>query len=129
MAEIERVVDGDTLDLKIDLGFGIWIRRRCRLAGVDTPETRTRDAVEKKYGKMAMARVSEVMQVGEVYKVKVVEASGKYGRILADMYVNSRMRLTTLLIREHLAVEYHGQNRKLIQKEHKKNFAILEKQA
>ena len=57
-AKVSKVVDGDTVDLDIDLGFGIWIKERCRLLGIDTPESRTRDQREKKFGKMATLRGS-----------------------------------------------------------------------
>ena len=60
-AIIERVVDGDTVDVMIDLGFDVWTKQRVRLMGIDTPESRTRDLREKKFGKMATARVLELI--------------------------------------------------------------------
>ena len=60
---IERVVDGDTVDVNINLGFDVWTKQRVRLKGVDTPESRTRDLREKKFGKLATARVEELIPV------------------------------------------------------------------
>ena len=78
---IVKVVDGDTVDVDIDLGFDVWLNnQRIRLYGIDTPESRTRDLEEKKYGKAATAYLIEKLQIGT--PVLRSYGSGKFGRIL-----------------------------------------------
>ena len=67
-AQIIRVVDGDTIDVLIDLGFDMHVKERVRLAGVDTPESRTRDDREKRFGKLATERVEQLLPVGFKFK-------------------------------------------------------------
>ena len=101
-----KVVDGDTIDVDIDLGFGVWLhKQRVRFAGIDTPESRTRDLAEKKLGLEAKARVQELCQ-GDI-KVKSL-GKGKYGRILGIPYTADGEDMCQKLISEGHAVEYHG---------------------
>ena len=81
---IVRVVDGDTVDVDIDLGFGMWMKKqRIRFYGIDTPESRTRDLEEKKYGLAAKAFVEASLPVGSTRTLPPVkDKPGKYGRIL-----------------------------------------------
>ena len=125
---IERVVDGDTVDVWIDLGFDVRIHERVRLAGIDTPESRTRNAREKIYGKIATARVMELLPVGEKFKAsaKSYDSTGKYGRAMLDFELKDGQMLCQLLVDEHLAVPYHGQNKKDILAEHEANWDWLE---
>ena len=82
---IERVVDGDTVDVRVDAGFDIWTKQRVRLLGIDTPESRTRDLREKKFGKLATARVEELLPLGSKQFIVITkQGRGKYGRYLAD---------------------------------------------
>jgi micrococcal nuclease len=105
-AILERVVDGDTIDVTLDLGFSVKLhKQRIRLAGIDTPESRTRNLEEKALGKKASARLSELC-VGS-FKIKSL-GKGKYGRILAIPYTEDSEDICEMLITEGHAVEYWG---------------------
>jgi micrococcal nuclease len=105
-ATIERVVDGDTIDVTLDLGFDVRLhKQRCRLAGIDTPESRTRDLAEKKLGLDAKERLKELC-IGSI-TIKSF-GKGKYGRILAIPYTEDGKDICQLLIKEGHAVEYWG---------------------
>lgn len=110
---INRVVDGDTVDVKIDLGFGVWLRNeRVRLQGVDAPETRTRDLEEKEKGLETKAFVESVLPVGSKQKLMSTGFNGKYGRILGDFLVYDSVmdcenKLSDILLRENLADVYN----------------------
>ena len=125
---IDRVVDGDTVDIWIDLGFDVRIFERVRMAGIDTPESRTRNLREKKYGKIATARVQELLPVGDEFKAvsKSYNATGKFGRAMLDFYLPDGQMLCQVLLDERLAVRYYGQNKKDIRAEHEANWAYLE---
>ena len=114
----ERVIDGDTIIANVDLGFDTWKKVRVRFAGVNTPETRTRDKEEKERGLKAKARVQSIMDMNE-NKVRLeVHGMGKYGRALADILVETvgtiadrGLTLTNvnkLLIKEGHGEEYSG---------------------
>ena len=112
--KLVKVVDGDTVDVDIDLGFGVWLQnQRIRLYGIDTPESRTSDAEEKKYGLAAKQRMQEWLDGGNLKIVTHKDAKGKYGRILGEIYsfdtnVNDKM------VEEYHAVGYHGQSKEEI---------------
>jgi micrococcal nuclease len=117
--EVVKVVDGDTVDINIDLGFGVWLRNeRVRLHGVDTPESRTSDKEEKVYGLHAKKFVQTFL---ENKKVKLVtrsyDSKGKFGRILGDLHVDD-LSLCESLINSHNAVAYHGQSKDDIAEAH-----------
>jgi len=119
---IVRVVDGDTVDVDIDLGFGIWLKKqRIRLFGVDTPESRTRDLEEKKYGLLAKEFVKSYLQKDseQILQTKTDER-GKFGRILGE-FVADDTTVNQLLIDTHNAVAYHGQSKEDIAEEHLEN--------
>jgi micrococcal nuclease len=83
--KLERVVDGDTIDVNIDLGFDIHHSARVRMMGIDTPETRTRNKAEKALGLASKARLKEMLK-GQVIKLATSkEGKGKFGRVLADV--------------------------------------------
>lgn len=108
-AQIERVVDGDTIDVSIALGFDVVIRERVRLIGINAPETRTTDLEEKAKGFEATDRVAELLPVGSKQVIKTeYDRRGKFGRVLADFIVidreGSEVMLTNLLVSENLAV-------------------------
>ena len=136
-ATVLRVVDGDTVDVDIDLGFGIWMKReRVRMMGIDTPESRTRDKVEKAFGLAAKERLRELLPVGSTTVLKTEidkkgeDAKGKFGRILGDFKVErvANMpleRATDILIQEGYGVAYHGQSKEEIQEAHLANRNIL----
>ena len=105
-AELDRVVDGDTIDVVLDLGFDVKLhKQRVRLSGIDTPESRTRNLDEKKLGLAAKERLKELC-VGK-FKLKSL-GKGKYGRILGIPYTESGEDICQKLIKEGHAVEYHG---------------------
>ena len=85
MVKVERVVDGDTIDVKIDLGFDIHHSARVRMMGIDTPESRTRNLEEKAMGLASKARLKELLKGKKVKLECSKEGKGKFGRILADV--------------------------------------------
>ncbi len=103
-ATLNRIIDGDTIDVNIDLGFGIQIKQRVRLHGIDTPEVRTLDLEEKKRGNAAKDRLKELLPKEFMIKT-ILNKRGKYGRILgiimvpsakmSDGYVNINEQLVT----------------------------------
>ena len=127
---IDRVVDGDTVDIWIDLGFDVRIFERVRMAGIDTPESRTRDAREKVFGKMATARVEELLPVGGKFLAasSSYDARGKFGRAMMDFHLPDGQMLCQVLLDEKLAVRYHGQNKNDIRADHEANWDALDKE-
>ena len=125
--KIDRVVDGDTVDVDIDLGFDVWmLKQRIRLYGVDTPESRTRDKVEKVFGNLAKEFVEKRLPVGskQVLRTKL-DGKGKFGRILGE-FVLDETTINRLLIESNNAVEYHGQSKEAIEEEHLENRKKLQ---
>lgn len=121
-AVVNRVVDGDTIDVTIDLGFSVWKKMRVRMEGINTPESRTRDLEEKKRGLAAKDRLKEILEFNNSKCVLKVSGVGKYGRALATVLVESLSPLNgedgiTLidvnkqLIEEGHAIEYYGGKR------------------
>tara|TARA_R100000995_G_scaffold76694_1_gene46431 strand:- start:3381 stop:3761 length:381 start_codon:yes stop_codon:yes gene_type:complete len=105
-ATLDRVVDGDTFDCILDLGFDVKLhKQRVRLHGIDTPESRTRDLAEKKLGLLAKERLKELCKGS--FKVRSL-GKGKYGRILGIPYTENGEDICQMLINEGHAVEYHG---------------------
>ena len=131
-AKISKVIDGDTVDVDIDLGFGISLNNeRVRIMGIDTPESRTRDKVEKKFGLASKARLKELLGKETILKTQVgrggEDMKGKFGRILGDFLVDGK-KAGEILIKEGHAVAYHGQNKLDVQAQHMKNRARLIKE-
>lgn len=126
--KVLKVVDGDTADVDIDLGFGIVLTdERVRLMGIDTPESRTRDKVEKLFGKASSARLKELIggKSGPILKTQInrdgEDMKGKFGRILGDFEVekNGERRMATdVLIEEGHAVAYFGGSKDEIAAKH-----------
>lgn len=124
-AKLVKVVDGDTVDVDIDLGFGVWLKdERVRVMGIDTPESRTRDKVEKVFGLAAKDRVEELVKKDMILKTFAAkdgeDMKGKFGRILGDFIIGDKM-LTEILIQEGHAVKYFGQNKADIERGHYAN--------
>jgi micrococcal nuclease len=129
-AKVVRVVDGDTVDVDIDLGFGVvYANQRISLYGIDTPESRTRDPIEKKFGKLASKFLEEA--IGERCVIRTrKDGKGKYGRILGEFLVydhktDRQMTINDIMIREHLAVAYHGQSKDDVEDEHLRNRELI----
>lgn len=126
---INRVVDGDTVDVDIDLGFGIVLTdERVRIMGIDTPESRTRDLVEKAFGLASKNRLKELLGPEAILQTQVnkdgEDMKGKFGRVLGDFVtvVNGEQKMVTeVLIEEGHAVPYHGQSKDDVQALHQKN--------
>jgi micrococcal nuclease len=125
-AHVIKIVDGDTVDVDIDLGFGIWMRdERVRIMGIDTPESRTSDKVEKVFGLAAKNRLKGLL--GKTTTLKTFAAKdgedmkGKFGRILGDFISEDGRLVTEIMIEEGHAVKYHGQNKADIERDHLAN--------
>jgi micrococcal nuclease len=118
--ELVRVVDGDTIDCSIDLGFKVYIKERVRLAGIDTPESRTRNKVEKTWGLAAKYRLQELLEDSFVLRTEI-QKKGKFGRILGTIIVNDK-NINEMLVEEKLAIPYHGKNKK----EAREKYGVLE---
>ena len=121
-AVVDRVVDGDTIDVTIDLGFSVWKKMRVRMEGINTPESRTRDLEEKKRGLAAKDRLKSILEFNNNKCVLKVSGLGKFGRALASVYVDtlssttSKSSITEInvnkqLIEEGHAVAYYGGKR------------------
>jgi len=129
--KIKKVVDGDTVDIDIDLGFGVWLLdQRVRLYGIDTPESRTRDKVEKIYGLLAKDFLKVMLGKEGTLKTHK-DAKGKFGRILGEFIVydaekDAYRSVNQIMIEKHLAVEYYGQSKEDIEEQHLKNRELLE---
>ena len=115
VTEINRVLDGDTIDVTIDLGFDLFKKERVRIAGVDTPEKRTRDLEEKALGLDAtewMKKHLEDTIAGDeelTIRTELVGGMGKYGRLLGWLYINEdAVSLNEQMIEEGYAWEYDG---------------------
>ena len=122
-----RVVDGDTVDVDIDLGFGVWMRKqRIRMYGIDTPESRTSDKVEKVYGKAATEFLTKWTNAGELTLKTFKDGKGKFGRILGELWYGGEHNINQLLVDNHHAVRYHGQSKEDIAEEHLANREKVE---
>ena len=128
--KVARVVDGDTVDVDIDLGFGMWMHKeRIRLYGIDTPESRTRDLEEKKYGLAAKKFLTGMLDdEGGITLKTHKDKEGKFGRILGELWRTTNYAdksINQYLIDKHHAVEYFGQSKELIEEQHLKNRELV----
>ena len=124
-AKVVRVIDGDTVDVDIDLGFGIWQKNeRVRIMGIDTPESRTRDKIEKKFGLAAKAKLKSILGKDTVLKTTInkkgLDMKGKFGRVLGDFLQDDKSVAKTMCETGH-AVAYFGGAKADTQKQHMKN--------
>ena len=118
--KLERVVDGDTIDALIDVGFDIWIKKRIRYSGIDTWESRTRDLDEKKKGLAAKARnkelLKEISSKSGYFRLKS-HGVGKYGRVLGEIFImdsdGRQWNINETLIKEGHAYVYDGGTKKV----------------
>ena len=116
--KLDRVVDGDTIDAYIDLGFDVSVKKRIRFMGINTPESRTRDLEEKARGLAAKERVKQLLEGCNRIQLES-HGVGKYGRCLGELSVDkidgkeclTLENVNELLIKEGHAVEYHGGKR------------------
>ena len=128
-AKLERVVDGDTVDALIDLGFDTWVKKRIRYKGIDTWESRTKDLDEKKLGLAAKERNKELLESvsskSGYFRLKS-HGVGKYGRVLGELFIKDdegiEYNINQTLIDEGHAYEYEGGKKKMFEnKETKKD--------
>jgi len=114
-AKVLRVVDGDTCDAMIDLGFDTWVKKRIRFYGVDTWESRTRNLEEKKKGLAAKAYVKDLLENSDEGKFVLKSYGvGKYGRVLGELFVKGNEKSVNELLKENgHAYEYHGEKKKV----------------
>ncbi len=115
--EVKRIVDGDTVDVIIDLGFSIHYSTRVRLYGIDTPESRTRDKDEKVRGFLSKYYLTDWLEKGDVIIRTHRDKKGKFGRVLGEMVVDGK-NINLLMVDENHAVKYEGQSKDDIKKEH-----------
>ena len=121
-----KAVDGDTVDVDIDLGFNVWLHNeRVRIMGIDTPESRTSDKVEKLFGLAAKARLKELLQEGAVLvtteEKNGEDMRGKFGRILGDFKIPDGRKVTDVLVEEGHCVPYFGGSKEEVQAKHMVN--------
>ena len=123
---LRRVVDGDTVDVDIHLGFGVVLsNERIRLNGIDAPESRTSDKVEKIFGNLAKSRLNDLLADGDLVLVSdEFNPVGKFGRVLGDILVNG-VSVCDTLINECYAAPYHGGSKELIENAHLENRETL----
>tara|TARA_R100000995_G_scaffold65193_1_gene34258 strand:- start:46 stop:474 length:429 start_codon:yes stop_codon:yes gene_type:complete len=124
--EVTRVVDGDTVDCILDLGFSILHKCRVRLYGIDTPESRTRDLDEKARGKLASKFLQDSIDNGKdiVLRSELKDSKGKYGRVLGSIIVDD-LDINKAMVTNNLAVKYFGQSKSDVEAEHMINKDIL----
>jgi micrococcal nuclease len=128
---IVSILDGDTVDVDLDLGFGIWLRNeRVRFHGIDTPESRTKDKIEKVFGTASKKFTEKMIPVGSTQVLQTVkpgaQSKEKFGRILGkfkvlDEKTQTKMFLNDIMIRDGYAVGYEGDNKSLLEQMHKDN--------
>ena len=127
--KIIKVLDGDTVDIDLDLGFKIILaNQRVRMAGVDTPESRTTIAEEKVRGQLSKKKLAEKLPIGSWQIIETQKPDSnddKFGRILGVFILEDGTRVNDWLIQNNYAVPYKGENKDLTQAEHQANKKIL----
>ena len=129
-AKVNRIVDGDTVDVDIELGFDIVLTgQRVRIMGIDTPESRTSDETEKIFGLAAKNRLKELLGEKAILKTQIEkdgdDAKGKFGRILGDFVAPDGRMVTEIMIEEGHCVPYFGGSKEEVQAQHAVNRARL----
>ena len=108
--EILRVVDGDTVDVRMDLGFNVWHKCRVRLMGINAPESRTRNLEEKARGLAAKDWLINILESAQSEIEMQSHGVGKYGRVLGELYINE-VNINQLMVKEGHAEIYDGGKR------------------
>lgn len=123
--KINKILDGDTIEIDIDLGFYIVLSNQTiRLAGLDTPESRTKNLEEKTRGLLSKKKVSEKLPVGSKQKIQIVKQNDnndKFGRILGIFILEDNTNLNQWMIDNNYAVSYNGENKELVEEAHQFN--------
>tara|TARA_E500000178_G_scaffold309954_1_gene324706 strand:- start:335 stop:790 length:456 start_codon:yes stop_codon:yes gene_type:complete len=120
--KVTKIVDGDTIDVLLDMGFDIKYQSRVRLFGMDTPESRTRNKEEKVRGLISKEYLKQALKKAKKLTIKTHKGSetGKFGRILGEIFADG-VNLNLKMCTEGYAVQYYGQNKSLVEAEHIKN--------
>ena len=119
--KLDRVIDGDTIDVNIDLGFDISVHKRIRLAGIDTPESRTRNLEEQARGLLSKQYLKDMCPVGSTIRL-ISHSKGKFGRILGEIFTkDSETSINKIMCDEGYAVEYFGGNKDELEAMHQVN--------
>jgi micrococcal nuclease len=123
---IDRVVDGDTVDATLDLGFSVLYKSRVRLFGIDTPESRTRNKDEKSRGKLAAKFLSDAIDKADtvVIRTELRDSRGKFGRVLGTIVCDD-IDINNSMIENFMAAKYFGQNKTAIEAVHQSNRTKL----
>ena len=124
---IVKIIDGDTFDCIVDLGFDVLLEARVRMYGIDTPESRTRDLEEKKFGLLAKEWLIAHLNDDIIITTELDNEKGKFGRVLGTVWAEGT-NINEKMIEEHMAVRYHGQAKSDVEAEHMKNRQILTEQ-
>lgn len=128
-AKILKVLDGDTVQVDLDLGFNIVLaNQKVRLAGIDTPESRTANAEEKPRGLLSKKKLTEKLPVGSYAMIETMKPDSnddKFGRILGVFITEDGTRVNQWMIDNNYAVLYLGENKELVQEAHQQNKKIL----
>jgi micrococcal nuclease len=123
--KINKVVDGDTVEIDLDLGFNMMlVNQRVRMAGIDTPESRTSNNEEKERGIISKKKLAEKLPVGSWQKIQTMRSDAnddKFGRILGVFIMEDGMSLNQWMIDNNYAVLYQGENKELVQEGHQYN--------
>lgn len=123
--KINKVVDGDTVEIDLDLGFNMMlVNQKVRMSGIDTPESRTSNSEEKTRGILSKKKLSEKLPVGSWQKIQTMKSDSnddKFGRILGVFIMEDGMSLNQWMIDNNYAVLYQGENKELVQEQHQYN--------
>ena len=127
--KVTKIIDGDTIDVILDLGFDILHKSRVRLFGIDTPESRTRNKEEKKRGLISKAFLKDKIKLAKKLTIKTHKGSetGKFGRILGDVFIDGKS-INAQMVKDFMAVPYTGQSKQAIMQLHESNKKMLIKQ-
>ena len=127
--KINKVLDGDTVDIDLDLGFNIILaNQHVRMTGIDTPESRTTNKEEKPRGLLSKKKLSEQLPIGSWQKITTSRPDNnddKFGRILGEFILEDGTNVNQWLIKNNYAVAYQGENKELVQEQHQANKKIL----
>lgn len=127
--KINKVLDGDTVDIDLDLGFNIVLaNQRVRMAGIDTPESRTTNKEEKVRGLLSKKKLAEKLPIGTwqiIETQKSDNSDDKFGRILGVFILEDGTKVNEWLIQNNYAVSYNGENKEFTQADHQRNKQIL----
>ena len=122
---VVRVVDGDTVDVDIDLGFGVWMRKqRIRMFGIDAPESRTSNSTERQYGIAAKKFLTDMLDDKQLILKTHKDAKGKFGRILGEIWRTTDFAdqsINDYMVEKYHAVAYTGGDKDFIREQHLKN--------